>query len=383
MSYALATLWFDRQRYLPGVLAVAFSALLIALQFGLLLGLFSVTSIPIDRSNADVWVGGAKVLSVDVGGKAISESRYAARVAGQEGVTRTEPYIQAYRSWEKPGGGSDLCIIIGSRLTDDAMGAVDVLTPELREKLQEADTVVVDEAELERLDIPEAKQMLAEGETVTAKITGRSVTVVGLVKGMKSIAGPYIFCSITTARRLLQMNEDQTVYVLARCDSPQTAQRVAKQLKEEYSDDMSAFTASEFSLRSRMHWLTKTGAGIALGYAAFLGLLVGAVVTSQTLYAATMASMREYAILLALGIPRWRVAWTIVTQAFWIGILGVCMAIPAVFGLAELAKYVGVTPHLPPELLGSASAITLIMAIGAGIFAMRSVRQIEPVNLLR
>ena len=50
MSYSLATLWYERQRYLPGVLAVAFSALLIALQCGLLLGLFSITSIPIDHN---------------------------------------------------------------------------------------------------------------------------------------------------------------------------------------------------------------------------------------------------------------------------------------------------------------------------------------------
>jgi putative ABC transport system permease protein len=383
MSYALATLWFDRQRYLPGILAVSFSAVLIALQFGLLLGLFSVTSIPIDRSNADVWVGASKVLSVDVGGRAISESRYASRLLSYPGVVRVEPYIQAYRNWEKPGGGSDLCIIMGSRLGDDAMGAVDKLTPDLREKLREEDTVVVDEAELERLDIPDAKQKLAEGETVTAHISGRKVSVVGLVQGMKSIAGPYIFCSIHTARRLLQLDLDQTIYVLARCDNPQTAERVVKQLKEEYPDDMSAFTAREFSLRSRMHWLTKTGAGIALGYAAFLGLLVGAVVTSQTLYAATMASMREYAILLALGIPRWRLARTIVTQAFWIGVLGVSIAIPTVFALAELAIYVGVRPQLPLILLGGASGITLVMAIGAGVFALRSIRQIEPVNLLR
>src|SRR5262249_30503051 len=145
----------------------------------------------------------------------------------------------------------------------------------------------------------------------------------------------------------------------------------------------SVFTKQEFSVKSRMHWLTKTKAGIALGYAALLGLLVGAVVTSQTLYAATMASMREYAILLALGIPRWRLAVTVVTLAFWIGIMGVLIAIPGVFGLAYLANYMGVNPQLPPELLGGASAITLVMAIGAGAFALRSLRLIEPVNLLR
>src|SRR5438876_9672610 len=67
MSYALATLWFERQRFLPGVLAVAFSALLIALQCGLLLGLFSITSLPIDETHADVWVGHPEVPSVDLG----------------------------------------------------------------------------------------------------------------------------------------------------------------------------------------------------------------------------------------------------------------------------------------------------------------------------
>src|SRR5271165_3594034 len=67
MPYSLATLWHERQRFLPGVLAVAFSALLIALQCGLLLGLFSITSLPIDHTTADVWVGHPEVPSVDLG----------------------------------------------------------------------------------------------------------------------------------------------------------------------------------------------------------------------------------------------------------------------------------------------------------------------------
>ena len=47
----------------------------------------------------------------------------------------------------------------------------------------------------------------------------------------------------------------------------------------------------EFSARTRWHWLTATKSGIAVGGSAILGLLVGAVVTSQTLYAATAASL--------------------------------------------------------------------------------------------
>src|SRR5437016_2758790 len=111
MSYALATLWYERQRFLPGVLAVGFSALLIALQCGLLLGLFSITSIPIDMSRGDIWVGHPEVPSVDLG-RAIPES-WMSYMAMPE-VERVEPFLEGFGYWVKPkAGGMELCLIIG------------------------------------------------------------------------------------------------------------------------------------------------------------------------------------------------------------------------------------------------------------------------------
>src|SRR5581483_1593705 len=114
---------------------------------------------------------------------------------------------------------------------------------------------------------------------------------------------------------------------LARCRSPEDARKVVQRLQA-YPRKFSAFTSADFSLHSRMHWLTKTKAGIALGLAAALGLLVGAVVTSQTLYAATVASLREYAVLRAMGIPRWRMMLMVLSQAFWVGAAGIAIALP-------------------------------------------------------
>src|SRR5688572_32984770 len=110
MSYALITLWYERARFFPGVLAVAFSALLIALQCGLLLGLFSITSIPIDESNGDVWVGHPKVPSVDLG-RPIPEAWQSYLCLPE--VERTEPFMEGFAYWEKPAGGLELCLIIG------------------------------------------------------------------------------------------------------------------------------------------------------------------------------------------------------------------------------------------------------------------------------
>jgi putative ABC transport system permease protein len=373
MSYSLATLWHERQRYLPGVLAVAFSALLIALQCGLLLGLFSITSMPVDHTHADIWMGGPQVLSVDLG-QPIREA-YLARLASQPEVARCEIYLQGFAYWSKPGGGNELCMVIGSRLETDALGRVDELNPELCEKLTETGTIVIDESDKDRLGIKNIGD--------TAEISGRRVRVVGMTKGLKSLAGPYVFCSVYTARPLLpRRTAEQITYVLARCHEPSQAKTVVDRLNKQY-DNLSAFTSGDFSLRSRWHWLTKTKAGIALGYAAALGLLVGAVVTSQTLYAATAASLREFAVLRALGIPRWRMALLVMAQSFWVGIIGVVLALPVAFASANLADHLGVQVLLPNKLLLAATAVTLVMALLSGLLALRSLRLVEPALLLR
>jgi putative ABC transport system permease protein len=371
MPYSLTTLWHERNRFLPGILAVGFSALLIALQGGLLLGLFSITSLPIDHSSADLWVGNPEVLSVDLG-RTIPEG-WVTRLTRQPEVQHAEPYLQAFAYWAKPGGGTELCCLIGTRLRDGALGALRELTPELRARLTEPGSAVVDEAELGRLGI--------KGIGDTAEVAGRRVRVVGLVRGFKSLAGPYVFCSLGTARAFMRLPPDQATYLLARCRPGTDVASVVDRLRA--FRNMSAFTSSEFSLRSRLHWLTKTKAGIALGCAAALGLLVGAVVTSQTLYAATAASLREFAVLRALGIPRWRMALTVLSQSFWVGLAGVGLAVPAVLLFAHTAEGLGAKVLLPGWLLGSAGAVTLAMAVLSGLGALRSLRLAEPAVLLR
>jgi putative ABC transport system permease protein len=388
MNYALATLWHERSRFLPGVLAVTFSAVLIALQCGLLLGLFSVTSLPIDNTRADIWIGSKEVKSVDLGRPV--PITHMSRLGAFNDVEREsiEFYYQSFANWKLPNGSSELCLVIGSKLDDGNLGSVvgpnrgEGLTPELRYRLTEPGGVVVDFDDKWRLGITDIGQ--------TAEINNHKVRVVGFIKGYKSLAGPYVFCSQQTARTVLSivLSQDHCTYLLARVkgadedERQANAQKIVAELRQRY-DDMASFSSWDFSVHSRMHWLTKTKAGIAIGYAALLGLLVGMVVTSQTLYAATTASAREYAILLALGIPRGRVYATVLSQSFWVGLIGVVLAYPSVKLLAYGATYLGVNVKLPWELLVGTAAITLLMAMISGLLALRSVRQIEPMTLLR
>jgi putative ABC transport system permease protein len=372
MSYSLTILWHDRQRYLPALLAVTFSAVLVALQFGLLLGTFSMVSVPIDHTRADLWVGQPGVTSVDM--SAPIPERWRDRLDGLPEVVQTEPYIQGFLSWARPQGGTENVLVVGSRLSDGALGAVVELTPSLRRRLMEPNTVVVDRADLGRLG-------LSAGIGERADVNGVRVRVVGLVSGLKGLGGPHVFCSLETARRLIRMEPDQATYLLARCRSPHEAGRVAAHLRR--YPNLSALPSAEFSFRSRWHWLVKSGAGLALGCASLLGLLVGAVVTSQTLYAATAALFRELAVLRALGVPRLRLAATILAQALWLGLAGVLLALPVVYGLAWAAGLIGARVLLPPWVLGSSAGLTLVTALLAGLAALRSLRHLQMAALLR
>ncbi len=378
MSYSLTTIWYERQRFLPAILAVAFSAVLVAVQAGLVLGLISMMSLPVDRATADVWVGYPGVRSVDLG-RPVPE-RWVARLAAQPEIERAEGAVLGFSLWTRPGltpgtTTSEVCTIVGTRLDPNSLAAVEAVRtdPDLLARLSEPRAVVVDESELGRLGI--------RGPGEDADIFGIRVRVVGLVRGYKSLGGPYIFCSLDTARVLLRYQPDEVTYLVGKCRNPADAKAVTRRMGG-YSQ-LTAFTADEFSARSRMHWLTTTKAGIAVGFTALLGLLVGAVVTSQTLYAATAASQREYATLRAMGIPRWRLKLSVLAQSFWVGLFGILLAAPIAFLLAAAANAMGTAVRLHPLILGAAAAITMTMALGSGLAALRSVQKVDPAHNIR
>ncbi|HEY7330112.1 MAG TPA: ABC transporter permease [Gemmataceae bacterium] len=372
--YSLKILWHGHQRFLPAVLAVAFSAVLIAVQSGVLLGTLAVTSRPIDHAAAQVWVGIRDVPSIELG-HPIPQS-WLFRVQAEPEVEDVEGYLYEFNYWHKPTGGSVHCCIIGARLEDQALGAVSDLTPEMRTLLTEPGAVVVDETELDRLG-------LEHGIGETAEIVGHKVRVVGLVHGFKSIWGPYVFCSMQTARRLLfQYRADQTQYLLARCHSGADVPALIERLRHKYPE-MTAIADHDFSIQTRVYWLTRTRIGLALGLTSILALAVGLVITSQTLYAATIASLREYAVLRALGLPRWRIAALVLAQSFWIGLAGVAVSLPMSLGLARLAGVIGAEVTLPPWLLVGTITVTMTIALVSGLLALRSLRLVEPANLLR
>src|SRR5215213_4414602 len=114
VSYSLTTMWRERKRFLPGLVAIAFSTLLILFEGGLLVGQYSLTSAPIDHARADVWVGHMKNLSLDIP-RPIPE-RWLSKVAVHPEVEQVERYIIRLYMLDPPRGPTGLCTVVGSSL---------------------------------------------------------------------------------------------------------------------------------------------------------------------------------------------------------------------------------------------------------------------------
>lgn len=371
MRYALQTLWFERKRYLPGVMAVAFSALLTAFQVGIVDGLMSMVSFPIDISPAEVWVTSSNAPSVDLGVPINDNWRNRLWVLPE--ITAIDQYIQDFSEWKNPYGGTFIVIIAGCNLKDDSIGPVTELSATQRKLLTETGAVIINYQDRGRLGIEKV------GET--AEIAGQEVQVVGFTYNMGSLTGPYVLCSLATARRILRMPAHRTTYLIAKCQRPDQVPSVLAAMSKYRA--VSTVRAEDFSFGSRMHWIRTTKAGIAVVFVAALGLAVGAVVTSQTLFSATIASIRELAVLRALGIPRSRMRVFVIQQSLVVGVLGLIVGLPLSFLMAKAAEYAGIRASLPPWLLIGTAILTLIMAFSSGLVALRSLRQAEPVQLLR
>jgi putative ABC transport system permease protein len=374
--FSITILLRERGRYIPAVFAVCFSSLLLTMQLGMLLGFLATTTRPIDRVDADLWVSSDEPLAVGYS-HPIPEA-WASRLASHPGIERVAPYVYGFTLWHKQDGGLEQAFLIGCRLDEGEVGSVRDMPPVLRGQLTRPGAITIYAPDKARLG-------LQEGVSEVAEVGGQRVQLAGVMyEGGKQIGMmPGFYCSLRTARGLLpNLGPEQTMYLIARCKNPADRLGIARQLRERYPD-MSVMTREEFADLTRNYWMVKTNAGVILMFIAALGLVVGAVITGQTLYSATVAAKREFAMLRALGVPHRPMAGMVIAQSFWVAVLGVGLAYPICMGLSQAALSQGIEAKLPPWLMASTGLFVVGIAVASGSAGLRSLRGAEPELLLR
>ena len=407
VSLARATLLYEWRRFLAAVLAVAFSGLLVLVQLALLVGMFGTVAVYIDESAADLWVGFAGTQSVDLGKP--FNAQVETRLHVHPAVADVEPFIFAQSDWRTPKGANLYAYMLGIDPAADAMAFAKVLPPATRALLLEPMTVIIDAADREKLGVTPDQSAggmtrnPASGTTSTASTTGtsdttgtasniaeiggRRVKVVAVVQGLRAIGGVNIVTSLSSARTIdgsAARERQEVSYFLLRLKPGADAETVRSELTPRGQvKPFQVWTAAEFSRHSQLYWLTESGAGAGFAFSTLLGLLVGIIVTSQTLMAAITASIREYATLRALGVARASLRAVVLEQSFWIGIAGLALTAGLSALIAMLARAAYVAMAFPPWAIALTAALILIIALGSGLLALRALGRADPAALLR
>ena len=384
VSLARATLCHEWRRFLAAVLAVAFSGLLVLVQLGLLIGMFGTVAVYIDESDADLWAGFAGTQSIDLGKPFNAQVETRLRIHPQ--VERVEPFIFAQSDWRTPAGVNVFTYLLGIDPAEHGMGFARVLPPHLRALLLEPMTVIIDEADRDKLGVTMPDGAAATA-LPTAEIGGKRVKIVASIKGLRAIGGVNVVASLSTARTIdgsAAREQQEVSYFLLRLRPGANADTVRNELAPQGPVKMfQVWTAREFSHRSQWYWLTESGAGAGFAFSTLLGLIVGTLITSQTLMAAIVASIREYATLRALGVSQGSLRAVVIEQSFWIGIAGLVItgALTWLIDLAAHHAYVAI--KFPHWSLAMTAALTLVIAIGSGLLALRALGRADPAALLR
>ena len=376
VALARKTLIYEWRRFLPAIVAVGFAGLLQLLQAALVLGIFGSASVYITGSSADLWAGYPGTQSVNLG-RSI-DSGVEMRLRMDSAVTAVEPFHWVDADWRGPSDTGGVSVFVsGINARPDGMLFARALPPALRARLNEPDAVIVDRADLDSLGV-------SVGDT--AVINGHRVRVVGVSNGLRALGGVNVVASLATASELDTdpSNANRMTYFVAKLRDPAAAADVAARLRGNRAfGQYDVWTAQDFARRSQLYWMFDTGAGAGVLFLAGIVFLVGAVITSQTLVAAVIGSIREYATLNALGVGVGELRKVVMEQAFWVGAIGL-VGSTVLGGIAlALARTRSVPVALDPWTALACLVVGMGLAIVSGLAAMRSLHRADPATLLR
>lgn len=372
---ARKTLVYEWRRFLPSMLAVAFSGLLLLVQAALVFGIFESAAVYITRSGGDLWVGHPGTQSIELGRPIPNDTEIKLRM--DPAVARVEPFLWIDGDWRGPADRGGLSVFVsGVDTRPDAMVFADVLPPVLRAKLDEPDAVIVDRADLSKLGL---------GIGGRAVVNGHRVRIAGVANGLRALGGVNIVASLETARRLdNDHGGTEVAYYVVRLRDGADAEAVRARLQPTTATKRyEVWTRDAFAHRAVTYWMFETGAGLGVVLLALVVFCVGAIITSQTLMGAVAGSIGEYATLHALGVAFGDLRRVVLQQAGWVGAAGLAVGGVLTAIVIAIARHRDVPVQLDAITVGACAVLVMAIALVSGLAAVRALRHADPAMLLR
>jgi|SRR5579883_943288 putative ABC transport system permease protein len=406
VSIARKNLLEDIPRFLVAQAGIMFAVSLVTIQTGIFQGFTRSSAKLINNSTADIWVASDSMVYLDLTlPLPLADVNLAQKVPG---VDRAEALIASGGMWRHPGGEIAPVRVIGFDPQGELFTPQNLIQGSVN-ALKEPYTVIVDTNNYGALHVKHVGEQ--------AEVNSLPVRLVGLTQGNRSVASnPYMFTSLESASSYLssgktatlscktrtgsrdiqctnvyeQSNQNSTstpkplassdpiTYILIRAKPGENLQALKQKLDAAIPGSR-AYTRAEMIKKTQTYWQERTGIGYLLGLGATVGVIVGVIIVGQILYSSVSDHIKEFGTLKAMGASDWVIYGVIIEQAMWMAVLGyvpgtiLCLGIAA-WTLASQGILILITPVTAISVFG----LTVIMCIGAAVFAIQKVTRVDP-----
>jgi len=358
---------------MAAIVALACAGVLVLGMSGLFVGMIGAFTATIDRSRADIMVLPPSAKAID-GPPALPQ-----RIMP---LIYMNPAVVEVRDLDGDGGrfygpGKTDPEYVQASVIDTIPGAVTLPTDfseATRLALSVPYNIAVDRTALRRLGVE------PNGE---ATFNGHVVRIAAVLDGYPNINNPTIIMSRQTLRQMGHANTTRLGPLMVRVRDPERTQDVVDQLNSIAGGQYRAWTRPALRSATVDSFLNESIIALFLYASTVLGLLVGIMITWQTLQGAILANIKEFASLRALGVSMGSLRMIVMELSFWVGIVGMIVTAGVMVLIALLANLGGVPFGFMPSWVIICAIMLMVIALASGFFSLGVLKKSQPADLLR
>lgn len=366
-------------RLVVAMAGIAFAVLLILMQLGFRAALFESAVRFHERFQYDIALFSPDSVFI-VRPRAFSIRRLYQAQALDE-VTSTAPVYISPTIWKNPWDNSRRAIYaVGLSPYDNLLDAPGF--DKAHRKMIRQDAILFDDASRPEFG-PVADSVEKYGK-LTTEVNDREVEVVGTFTMGTSfgIDGSLITSDDNWLRLFGDHSRNDIHLGLITLEKDAPPEAVRDKLKSYLPGDVLVMTKQDFVERETAYWDGATPIGYVFFFGAIIGLVVGAIIVYQILFADVSEHINEYATLRAMGYKNRFVVGIVLQQAVVLALLGfVPGVIIAVWLYGSAAAATSLPIYLTPERAIAVLLMTLAMCSISGLLAVRKVSRLDPADI--
>jgi putative ABC transport system permease protein len=380
-SVPLAWLQLTREklRLLVALAGVAFAVILVSMQLGFRAAMYESAVRYHQRFRYDLVMLNPKTPFLGFP-EAFTRRRLYQALGAEEVEAVTPVYIrQAF--WKNPWEFNARNILVVG--LDPARDVLDLAgVHQNRERLKLPDVALFDAAS--RPEFGPVAARLREGGRVEVEVNDRRIQVVALFHLGTSfgIDGSLVTSDLNFQRLFPDRPPGLVDLGLLHLRPGADPETVRRRLAAALERDVVILTRQGFIARERAYWSAATPIGYVFAFGTVMGLVVGAIIVYQILFADVSEHLAEYATLKAMGYTNRHLSALVLREAAILAVLGFLPGLAAALGLYRVTAE---ATHLPLAMTAERAAgvllLTLAMCGVSALVALRKVRGADPAEV--